>query len=411
MLFAALTVACTLSTIQPQHSLQSEITCSFSDAENSRQKGKDVSMNVTCTPPTQIGQGQIDLELDQKSREAYIDVQAFKYVPKMAAQGRGNVRVAGLAFGADGGCGHSNSKSPEAHFQMAVEYIEKAATLGTDLVVLPENAFGRPGMPSNCYNPGEPVDGPLVTAMRGVAKNNSVNIVLPIHEKRGSLFYNTAVVINREGSIVGTYSKVFPVFGNMSQTLPPSVRGSGEVNSPDSVTPSLAGVSTFDLDFGRIAVLICYDINFPELWHQAEALGADIVVWPSAMATPDPSTFGYARIHQYDIVCIGAPGNIMTRRGIPNSQQNITGFPFMVYGVVDIDQTYVHWDYNKEKVDKLMSENSWVTMTEPGPPFYLLSSTDDHHSVRKALETYNIETNRGYVHRARHGLNVLRTQT
>ena len=34
---------------------------------------------------------------------------------------------------------------------------------------------------------------------------------------------------------------------------------------------------------GRIAVLICYDINFAELWFQAEARGADMVIWPSAM--------------------------------------------------------------------------------------------------------------------------------
>ena len=35
----------------------------------------------------------------------------------------------------------------------------------------------------------------------------------------------------------GTYSKVFPVFGNTSQTVPPTVKGSGEVAAPDLVTP------------------------------------------------------------------------------------------------------------------------------------------------------------------------------
>ena len=40
------------------------------------------------------------------------------------------------------------------------------------------------------------------------------------------------------------------------------------MSPPSSVTPSPRGVRTFDLDFGRIAVLICYDINFAEIWLQ-----------------------------------------------------------------------------------------------------------------------------------------------
>lgn len=36
----------------------------------------------------------------------------------------------------------------------------------------------------------------------------------------------------------------------------------------------------------------CSQINFAELWHQAAGLNADFVVWPSAMKTPDPSTYG-----------------------------------------------------------------------------------------------------------------------
>ena len=113
-----------------------------------------------------------------------------------------------------------------------------------------------------------------------------MNIVLPIHEVRGAHFFNTAVIINRRGATVGTYSKIFPVYGNSSH--PPR---EGEISAPDSVWPASSGVAAFDLDFGRIAVLICFDINFAELWQQAEGLGADLVVWPSAMATPDPSSY------------------------------------------------------------------------------------------------------------------------
>lgn len=61
--------------------------------------------------------------------------------------------------------------------------------------------------------------------------------------------------------------------------------------TPIWMPQATTGVQAFDLDFGRIAVVICYDINFAELWMQASALNADIVVWPSAMQTPDPSSY------------------------------------------------------------------------------------------------------------------------
>jgi predicted amidohydrolase len=126
-------------------------------------------------------------------------------------------------------------------------------------------------------------EGAAVQLIQTLAKKWRMNIVLPLHEQRGEKFFNTGVVVDRDGKVVGTYSKVFPVFGNTNQTVPPTAAGGGEVTPPDSVSPSLAGVKVFDLDFGRIAVVICYDINFAELWMQAEALGADMVVWPSAM--------------------------------------------------------------------------------------------------------------------------------
>ena len=207
-------------------------------------------------------------------------------------------------------------------------YLHRAGRGGADLAVLPENAFGRPGMIHHpgCVHAAEPVDGPLVQSVSAIAAQYQMNVVLPIHESRGDKIFNTAVVLDRQGRTVGTYSKVFPVFGNTS-----GHGAHGEIEAPDSVWPSSAGVKAFDLDFGRIAVLICFDINFAELWQQAEALGADLVVWPSAMVTPDPST-----LLGYDIVA-ALPASTAPRSRIR---------PMLVRGTIDLDRTFVHWDYN-----------------------------------------------------------------
>jgi hypothetical protein len=155
-------------------------------------------------------------------------------------------------------------------------------------------------------------------------------------------------------------------------------------------------------------VLICYDINFAELWMAAETLGADLVVWPSAMATPDPSTRGYATVFQYDIVAVGYPGELLGRDGLPIPTTSDPGFPMTHFGVVDVDRTFVHWDYNHDKVARLLAEHPHVVVDVAGPPFYLLRSTAHNASVRQLCREYDIETNREYVHRSRRGLNLMR---
>jgi hypothetical protein len=117
--------------------------------------------------------------------------------------------------------------------------------------------------------------------------------------------------------------------------------------------------------------------------------------------------------------------------------QQDTELPMMKLATVDIDRTFVHWDYNKQKVEALLAEvgtlywlsyryASWVVticprplhyctaqhpqvvLEQPGPPFYLLRSTDNRTSVRKLCAENEIETNRQYVHRSRQALNSMR---
>jgi hypothetical protein len=397
--------------------------CNFGNGVAVSQPRADPN-NLTCSPAHPAGIGTISLEARAPS-DAYLDAKLFYFVPKPPpSKGRPNVvRIATLGLGGDGGCARGSNKCPgcppnypgkptthEEGIQRIMDYLDEAGQQGVDLAVLPENAFGRPGEPDYCTHPAEPIDGWAVTSVQALAKKHSMNIVLPLHESRADgRMYNTAVVIARNGTVVGHYSKVFPVFGNTSQTVPPTAHGSGEVSPPALVTPSSEGVRTFDLDFGRIAVLICYDINFAELWLQAEAGGAELVVWPSAMQTPDPSSYGYARIFQYDVISVGFPGDVVDRTGTQHVvRPGPPGFPMMRLADINIDRTFVHFDYNRAKVEKLLAENPSVSIEVDGPPFWLLASNDSSVSVRQLCERYSIETNRQYVHRSRQGLNKMR---
>ena len=81
----------------------------------------------------------------------------------------------------------------------------------------------------------------------------------------------------------------------------------------------------------------------------------------------------------------------------------------LVRGTIDLDRTFVHWDYNAAKVKQLLIDHPEVVVEIPGPPFYLLRSTDATTSVRALCKHYKIETNREYIHRSRRGLNRMRT--
>ena len=105
-----------------------------------------------------------------------------------------------------------------------------------------------------------------------------------------------------------------------------------------------------DLDFGRVVILICMDINFPEVWHEAYALGAEIVIWPTTMTTPNFDAQSYARLHRYSILAGGRPGDIVDVLGhslnsaqVCNNATSPAAAGFCILdGVVDLDRVFLH---------------------------------------------------------------------
>ncbi len=113
-------------------------------------------------------------------------------------------------------------------------------------------------------------EGPTTQLMCDLAKELNMVIVLPMYEiQHAGLLYNTAAVIDADGTYLGKYRK----------THIPQVQGFWE---KFYFRPGNMGYPVFDTAVGKVGVYICYDRHFPEGWRALGLNGAEIVFNPSA---------------------------------------------------------------------------------------------------------------------------------
>lgn len=168
----------------------------------------------------------------------------------------------------------SMGPEPDENLATAVEYIRQAASRKADIVCLPE-LFRSPYFcqAEQCERDyREDVPGVVGAQLSAVARDHSIAIVAgSVYERSsGAKGYNTAVVIGKDGSLLGTYRKVH---------IPhdPAFFERHYFDEGDQ------GFKVFDLGFARVAVLICYDQWFPEAARCATLAGADILFYPTAI--------------------------------------------------------------------------------------------------------------------------------
>ncbi len=168
---------------------------------------------------------------------------------------------------------HANMSKQEA-VEKHIDLIGKAAADGAQVTCLQE-IFHGPYFPAEqdvkWYAEAEPEDGPTVTRMREVAREHGMVLVVPFYEEaQTGVYYNTAVVIESDGSILGKYRKthiphVGPCFWEKFYFKPGNL-----------------GYPVFDSSVGKIGLIICYDRHFPEIGRALGLKGAEIVFNPSA---------------------------------------------------------------------------------------------------------------------------------
>lgn len=155
-----------------------------------------------------------------------------------------------------------SSNSTKENLVKFAELIEKAGAEKADIVCLPE-AVTIVGTEHDYISGSEPVPGPTTDFLGEVAKRNNLYVVAGLLEKEGDVVYNTAVLIDRNGNFAGKYRKT---------SLPREEIEGG-------VTPGNS-FPVFDTDFGRIGIMICWDVTFPESARALAKKGAEVIFLP-----------------------------------------------------------------------------------------------------------------------------------
>ncbi len=165
------------------------------------------------------------------------------------------------------------SEIQAAAFLKHIPLIEEAGAKGVQILCLQEIFNGPyfcPGQDARWYDGAEAVPGPTTEALSEYAKKHRMVIVVPVYERaQAGVYYNTAAVLDADGSYLGKYRK----------NHIPHTNGFWE---KFFFKPGDLGYPVFQTSYATIGVYICYDRHFPEGARALGLAGAEIVYNPSA---------------------------------------------------------------------------------------------------------------------------------
>ena len=185
---------------------------------------------------------------------------------------------------------HSCEAHRQTNLDRSIAGIRRAAARGAQMVVLQELHASRYFCQTEdcgCFDLAETIPGPSTEQLGAVAAELGVVVVASLFERRApGLYHNTAVVLEKDGSIAGRYRKM---------------------HIPDDpgyyekfyFTPGDLGFQPIATSVGKLGVLVCWDQWYPEAARMMALAGAELLIYPTAIGW-DPADSNEEQSRQLD---------------------------------------------------------------------------------------------------------------
>lgn len=175
----------------------------------------------------------------------------------------------------------ANSSYREQNVTRIDQKIRQLSSDGAELIVLQELHNGLYFCQTEdvaLFDQAEPIPGPSTEHFGALAKECGVVLVLSLFEKRATgLYHNTAVVMEKDGSIAGKYRKMH-------------IPDDPAYYEKFYFTPGDLGFTPIQTSVGKLGVLVCWDQWYPEAARIMALRGAQLLIYPTAIGTESTDT-------------------------------------------------------------------------------------------------------------------------
>jgi predicted amidohydrolase len=265
--------------------------------------------------------------------------------------------------------------------------LNRAGSFHPDIACLPELFSNR--------DP-ESVPGPVTERLSAWAREHSSYVIFGLKAKKGGGVYNSAILIDRKGKIIGQYNNIHP----------------DEEELKDGMTPGEdVGPPAFKTDFGTIGIQICFDVNWRDEWRHLKEQGAQIVFWPSAYPAGRQLP-ALALLNEYYIVSstMGGSAHIydITGEALATSGK----YQDWAGAAIPLDKRLFDVDFNAEKMQDIQQKyRSRVEVTwYHDSDWFTLASLDPDLTVEDLITEYGLTPLGEYIGRSTKVINQARAE-
>ncbi len=246
-------------------------------------------------------------------------------------------------------------KKPDDNLKKAIDWIEKAAKKGAQVICLPElfrsQYFCQVEDIKN-FDLAESIPGPSTEAIGKAAKKFGVVVIASLFEKRtAGVYHNTIAVINESGKVAGIYRKMH-------------IPDDPAYYEKFYFTPGDLGYKSFDTKFGNVGTLVCWDQWYPEGARITTLKGASILFYPTAIGWHPyekeehgkPQFESWQTIQRSHAIANGVYVAAVNRIGLEKQEKDSAGIEFWGSSFLADPQGVIIAQASKDKEEILIGE-------------------------------------------------------